>query len=483
MRRRRTAWLALLALAGFLALSLAIQRWIVYPQFTALQEAAVREGYDRMMAALTRETESLASFCADYAGWDDTWFFVETRDPYFLKANFTPNSFGRGNFHLVWIVAPDGAVLYRGAYDPTTGRLDDVNHQAGERILEGHAFLTALNGAPTSGVMTVAQGIALIEVHPILTSAGAGPPRGVLAMGRLMGSEFEHNMTDQVRWPVRIAPAHRSSAGLTPGRPQSRRLNTGEIETALLLNDWFGRPAGILTLRAPATIARIGQRALLQSAAALLGQGLLFVGVGGWLAHRRLRRSHEDQLARQLDDRTTDLRETENYLKTIMNTVPVGIVIVAAEGHEILDANPAALAMMDARREDVVERVCHTYICPAEVGRCPITDLGRSCDRAERQLLRPDGRSVPVLKTVVPTHLRGRACLLECFVDIRDRKQADETIRQTLDDMGRLNQAMIGREERALELKREVNDLLKELGRPGRYRDDAAPERTRESET
>ena len=76
-----------------------------------------------------------------------------------------------------------------------------------------------------------------------------------------------------------------------------------------------------------------------------------------------------------------------------------------------------------------------------------------------------------MLKTVVPTHLRGKDCLLECFVDIRDQKAAEEKIRHTVENMGRMNRAMVGREERVLELKKEVNLLLQELGREIRYRE------------
>lgn len=469
MSGRRMAFLVVAVLGLFISLSSAIQRWIVYPQFQALQGAAVDEALDRLLAALGREQRGVSSFCADYAEWDDAWAFIETRDPEFLRGNFTPSSFTRGNFNLVWIVARDGTVLYRAAYDPATKALEEVTDREGEQILEGHAFLTALAGAPTSGVMSVAQGVALVAVHPILTSEGRGPARGVMAMGRLLGPGLERSLTEQVRLPVTIRLVRRAPEGVVAGKPQRRRLPTGEMETALLWNDWFGRPAVLLQLRVPEAITRVGRRALLQSVLVLLGLGLLFVASGGWLAHRRMRRSHEDQLRLQLEARTADLRETEQYLKTIMETVPAGIVIVDAVQHTILDANSAALGMIEARRDEVVGRVCHAFICPAETGRCPISDLGRSCDRDERVLLRADGQMVPVLKTVVPTHLRGRDCLLECFVDIRDQKQADAAIRQSINDLQRMNQAMIGRESRVLELKREINDLLRELGRAARY--------------
>ena len=89
--------------------------------------------------------------------------------------------------------------------------------------------------------------------------------------------------------------------------------------------------------------------------------------------------------------------------------------------------------------------------------------------RAERIMHRLDGSQIPVIKTVVPIRLRGQDCQLHCFVDIRDQKAAEEKMRQTVEDLGRLNRSMLGREERVLELKGEVNQLLKDLGRATRY--------------
>lgn len=48
-------------------------------------------------------------------------------------------------------------------------------------------------------------------------------------------------------------------------------------------------------------------------------------------------------------------------------------------------------------------------------------------------------------------------------------KRADEEIREQLRELRRWHEATLGREDRILELKREVNQLLAELQRPPRY--------------
>ena len=120
----------------------------------------------------------------------------------------------------------------------------------------------------------------------------------------------------------------------------------------------------------------------------------------------------------------TALKESENYLKTVVDSVQVGIMVIDAETHIIHEINRQALELIGAPREEVLGRICHRYVCPAEEGRCPVTDLEQPVDHSERVLLTHDGRQVPILKTAVTMILQGRAYVLESFVDISTQKAA-----------------------------------------------------------
>ena len=122
---------------------------------------------------------------------------------------------------------------------------------------------------------------------------------------------------------------------------------------------------------------------------------------------------------------TEALKESEERLKIIFESIQHGTVIIDAETHVIIDANPVAIKMIGVPKEQVIGFVCHKYICPAEKGCCPITDLGQTVDNSERVLLTANGKKIPILKSVIPIMFRGYKQLLECFVDITELKQAD----------------------------------------------------------
>jgi PAS domain S-box-containing protein len=63
----------------------------------------------------------------------------------------------------------------------------------------------------------------------------------------------------------------------------------------------------------------------------------------------------------------------------------------------------------------------------------------------------------------------GRRLVISMAMDITERKQAEDQIKEQLEELLRWQNAILGREDRVLDLKREVNDLLKKDGLPPRY--------------
>ncbi len=147
------------------------------------------------------------------------------------------------------------------------------------------------------------------------------------------------------------------------------------------------------------------------------------------------RSTHEEliQRVKELEKEAAERRraeealgESEVRLKTVLDTIQAGIVVIDPKKHVIVGVNAAAGKMVGSPREQILGSPCHRYICPAEEGECPITDLGQNLDNAEQVLLTVDGQRVPILKTVVSVILAGRKHLLESFLDITERKQAEE---------------------------------------------------------
>jgi diguanylate cyclase (GGDEF)-like protein/PAS domain S-box-containing protein len=124
------------------------------------------------------------------------------------------------------------------------------------------------------------------------------------------------------------------------------------------------------------------------------------------------------------------LRDSEAYLKAIMASIKAGVMVIDIAKHEIVDINKAAAELIGIPRKNIIGKECHEYVCPAERGRCPITDLNQVVDNSERFLINARHRKVPIIKTVVPITFKNRQYLLETFIDITERKRMDEKLKR-----------------------------------------------------
>lgn len=121
-----------------------------------------------------------------------------------------------------------------------------------------------------------------------------------------------------------------------------------------------------------------------------------------------------------------EARKAKESLEQIFDAIPFAILIIGPD-KRIRRLNKVALRLAGyANEAELVGHVCHDTLCPAEVGHCPIYDLHSAIDRSEKCLIAKGGKHVPVLKTAAPFVYNGEKVLLESFVDITERKQAEE---------------------------------------------------------
>ncbi|MBE0652115.1 MAG: PAS domain S-box protein [Bacteroidales bacterium] len=151
------------------------------------------------------------------------------------------------------------------------------------------------------------------------------------------------------------------------------------------------------------------------------------------------------------------LRQSETKTRTILEAISTGIIIVDPETHAIVDVNTEAARLFGVPKYEIINNSCHKFICPAEEGNCPVTNLRQTIDNSERILLNKNGESIPILKSVTQVNIDGRKLLIENFTDITDRKKTEENLRNE--------------KERYKAITNAIPDMMFRLDRNGRYLD------------
>ncbi|GEM_PF-988475 len=147
------------------------------------------------------------------------------------------------------------------------------------------------------------------------------------------------------------------------------------------------------------------------------------------------------------------LRTSENTLKTIFKSLPVALITIDPETHRIDSVNPAAEKLIGLAAEKLIGMGCQNFLCPAEVGKCPISDLHQTIDSSLRCLKIASGERLTVLKSVVAFRENDKQLLLESFVDITELKNTQEQLQQALSDLEHSNLQLNEAIRQANELK------------------------------
>jgi PAS domain S-box-containing protein len=117
-----------------------------------------------------------------------------------------------------------------------------------------------------------------------------------------------------------------------------------------------------------------------------------------------------------------------------------------------------------------LDRVLKTYREELESEKNSDTDITRS-RLIELRHYRADGSLFWLEMNIkfLRDERQNIAGFLGVSRDIDERKKAEIALKDKVNELERFNKAMVGRENKMIELKREVNHLLKESGRAEKY--------------
>jgi len=171
------------------------------------------------------------------------------------------------------------------------------------------------------------------------------------------------------------------------------------------------------------------------------------------------------------------LRESQRMLQLILDTIPLSVFW--KDKDSVYIGSNSAFA-----------RECGLSSAEDTVGKTPFdlfdAETARKLVAHDQHMIAANQPQLNMLQSHTPPHggtrwrevskipLRNEdgdaVGILGVWRDVTQQKHAEERLKHTLEDMERFNQLMRGRERRTLELKSEINKLLKQLELPEKYR-------------
>lgn len=150
-----------------------------------------------------------------------------------------------------------------------------------------------------------------------------------------------------------------------------------------------------------------------------------------------------------------------------------GILVMSLETRTVAFANAPIERMLGYAKGALHDAPMSSLVLEQALARVTEQfDLGAQGELTSVQdlpLLNTDGEVVFTDVNGGPVEIGGRRFLVGVFRDATQRRAGEEALRLRLEELQRWQALQLDREDRVLDLKREVNELLEQSQRPPRY--------------
>ena len=386
----------------------AASKAIFNKRFSELEKTDVRQNAERAFSALSDDLATLNTTAGDYAGWDETYAFIEENNDRYI-VNFNDSTFVKLRLNLLLLIDNSARIVYGKGFD-----LKDNKEVPYAESLNKHLFPESVllkhndTDSSVAGIVLLEEGPMLIASRPIITSEYKGPARGTLVMGRFLDSNEISRLAETTKLSISLqnindprAPHDfQTSADFLSGQAPVfiQPLNTYSIAGYVLIKDIYEKPALFLKVDMPRAIYRQGQISILYFILAIVAVGLAFGAVTMLLLEKlilsrlanlsksvneigtisnlsaRLSIPGNDEVSRlaekvndmldALEQSQCELKDSEERYRSLVENSPDLICLLNSK-FEFVSVNQAGLIFLGyTKPEELMERSFFNYIDP-----------------------------------------------------------------------------------------------------------------------
>jgi PAS domain S-box-containing protein len=179
------------------------------------------------------------------------------------------------------------------------------------------------------------------------------------------------------------------------------------------------------------------------------------------------------QRTRELEESNLHLKKSEEMFSKAFQSNPVIITISALSDGKIIEVNKAFEEHTGYSNNEVAGKTNIELNLWAEPDKAePLFKFLKqrgSYREYELEFVTKSGERRTGLYSGEVVEFASEPCVLTVIEDITERKKADEQIKKQIDELQRWYNVTVNREDRIMELKNEVNQLLARLNEPPRY--------------
>ncbi len=191
LRNKTLLGIVLVTALTFWCANFFLERYVAGKYETREREFLERD-IKRLLGSLTYEKENMERYITSWAVWDDSYAFMETRDPSFEREqlqSISPETMMAFDFYA--LLTLEGGLAASGRFD-RDGQSIPLSDVEKKDLVVGFSSLAKQleNGKGFGGIIRVGEWSYFAGAHVILKSDSGGPPRGIFLIGSLLAKRL-----------------------------------------------------------------------------------------------------------------------------------------------------------------------------------------------------------------------------------------------------------------------------------------------------
>jgi len=347
-------------IAGFTLASYLILRAIVIPAFADIERAAAEADLKRAAMAIQADIENLEAVTADWAPWDDIYFYVRGENPDFAQSNLDRPTLVNLGLDFMMIYRADGSRAWGQAL------VDGQEVSVDELGLVSHgdpsASLLTRHDNPasaTAGLVATKLGPMLVSSRPILRSDSSGTVAGAMIMGEFLDPKSLVRLRERTGVDLYWEPDNSAAGSAFADAGVGFDVGDDSVTSHMVLEDIQGAPLLHLYTETPRNISLLGTKTVQAASLSLLLAGVLVTGAIWFMLRSTILRPIE-KLARHIDV----IRKSGDFSRRLALNSKDEIGALARQFDDLTDeVHDARQALLDqsfkAGKADTAAEVLH----------------------------------------------------------------------------------------------------------------------------
>jgi PAS domain S-box-containing protein len=451
----------------------------------------------RFLANLNIRMEGLNTTANDWGPWDDTYYFVQDNNTAYQQANLIDQTFSDLNLNLMMFINEKNELVYSKSYDLINQSATTISGSAVDKILNS-GFITAKGLEQNSCGFILMQGIPMMIISaPIVPSNHEGPADGIIVIGQYLDKLMLDSIAQATGMPISemnwVQPQmpkdfQVACESFSSDKPIfTNSLNDTCIPSYVLLNDVSGNPIAVVRIDSERTAYLQAKTNMVYAGISYIIIGIFFFATSAVLMDKivlaRLSRlnntvikitksddhskrvvvdhSHDElanlstningmidvieksrkelkeyatTLERKVEDRTKELRESQETTKSILQASPDAIIALNNNGL-IIESNEQMHKIFGDNQNDLMGKTVTDFVTNEDLTKVnseiiKVMQGTVEISRFECISIRKDGSKFPAELSANAVHgSQGKIVGLVVIVrDLTERKMIEDRL-------------------------------------------------------